>query len=54
MPEKTTKRMLAKAKRDKGQLAIENSKMTEVQWCQEHDPLFQIKGKERHLRKLHQ
>ena len=44
------RRAIAKALRNKGQGAIKKLGSTEIQWCQEHDPLFKVKGKERHNR----
>ena len=46
------KRGIAKAKRGKGIFAIPKE-MTLNEWCQKHDPLFHIKGIERH-RRLHE
>jgi len=45
------KRAIAKKKRNRGQLAMGNL-ITQAQWAQRHDPLFKVKGKERH-RQLH-
>ena len=45
------KRAETKKKRGFGNLAMTEAKMGEDQWAQKHDPLFKIKGKERH-RKL--
>jgi len=47
------KRTAMKLKRGKGRLAIEKAGKTEIQWAQEHDPLFKVKGKERHARLNH-
>jgi hypothetical protein len=44
------KRATAKKKRDKGILAIEERGMEQAEWAQKHDPLYQIKGQERHKR----
>jgi len=44
------KRAEAKKKRGKGTLAMEERKMDQAAWCQLHDPLYQIKGQERHKR----
>ena len=46
------KRSEAKSKRKKGVLAIKKEKMDVMAWGQKHDPLFKVKGKERH-RRLH-
>ena len=43
------KRRIAKNKRGYGLLAIPE-KVTPAQWAQKHDPLYKIKGKERHIR----
>ncbi|MFW6311768.1 MAG: hypothetical protein ACOC1K_05985 [Nanoarchaeota archaeon] len=43
-------RAIAKKVRGKGQLAMEESKMNLVEWTRHHDPLYSIKGKERHKR----
>ena len=42
------RRQKAKANRGKGQKAMAG--VEEAQWAQRHDPLFQVKGLERHLR----
>jgi len=44
------KRTLAKQKRGFGQFAMEKAGMNQSQWARKFDPLFQIKGKERHRR----
>ena len=41
-------RGVAKHKRGYGQLAMAERGMTQAQWTQKHDPLFKVKGKERH------
>ena len=46
------KRSEAKARRGKGILAMEKAGMDHAAWTQKHDPLFKVKGKERH-RRLH-
>jgi hypothetical protein len=43
-------RALTKKARGKGTLAMSESGMTLAQWTQNHDPLFGIKGIERHNR----
>ena len=45
-----SKRQIAKAARDKGQKAMSKAGVEEAQWAQRHDPLFQVKGLERHLK----
>jgi len=42
-------RAVAKKKKGFGLLAIPEN-MTEAQWAQKHDPLFKVKGIERHKR----
>ena len=42
------KRAVAKQKRGYGKLAMKAANMEHNEWAQRHDPLFQIKGKERH------
>jgi hypothetical protein len=42
----------AKLARGRGRLAIERSNISDLEWSQKHDPLFKVKGKERH-RRLH-
>ena len=44
------KRADAKKKRGKGILAMEEKGMDQATWVQKHDPLFRVKGKERHER----
>ena len=44
------RRVIAKALRGKGQGAMRKLGASDVQWCQESDPLFKVKGKERHSR----
>ena len=44
------KRTAAKLARNKGQDAIKKSGKSESEWAQMHDPLFKVKGKERHKR----
>ncbi len=46
--EGSTKRQSAKLARDRGQAAMKKAKMNHAQWTQQFDPLFQVKGKERH------
>lgn len=50
VPKKNLKRGIAKFKRGYGKLAIEKANMTQNEWSQKYDPLFKIKGKERHRR----
>jgi hypothetical protein len=38
----------AKLRRNKGKLAIEKARTTEIEWCRKHDPLYQVKGIDRH------
>ena len=42
------RRAIAKNKRGKGKLAM--GQVSEKEWCQASDPLFKVKGKERHAR----
>jgi len=42
-------RQQAKLKRGRGQLAIEKSGMTEIEWCRKSDPLYKVKGERRIL-----
>jgi hypothetical protein len=42
------KRGIAKAKRNKGQNYIKTLSVDEKTFCQSQDPLFKVKGKERH------
>ena len=44
------KRASAKARRGKGILAMEERKMDQATWTQKHDPLYRVKGQERHNR----
>ena len=44
------KRAAAKKKRGKGTLAMEERKMDQAEWTQKHDPLYKVKGQERHER----
>ena len=44
------KRTKAKKKRGKGKSAMAEAKMDHGKWAQKHDPLFRVKGNERHLR----
>ncbi len=44
------KRALTKKDRDKGVLAMKEAKMNQSEWTRNHDPLYNIKGKERHKR----
>jgi hypothetical protein len=44
------RRSKAKLKRNRGQLAIKQSGRSEIEWCQKCDPLFKVKGIERHRR----
>jgi hypothetical protein len=44
------KRVVAKALRGKGLGAMNKLGATPVEWCQSLDPLFKVKGKERHAR----
>lgn len=46
-PEKK-RRGIAKKKRNKGKLAMEKAGKEQVQWTREHDPLLNVKGKQRH------
>jgi len=41
----------AKERRGVGTAAMKAAGMNEAQWAQKHDPLFKVRGKERH-RKL--
>ena len=43
------RRGIAKLKRNKGLLAIKKSGKTEIEWARRFDPLFQVKGKVRHI-----
>lgn len=43
-------RVETKKARGKGQLAMKEAKMNLVEWTRHHDPLYSIKGKERHKR----
>lgn len=45
-PENVNRRESKKA-RGFGQLAMKEAKMSQSQWTAKHDPLFNIKGKER-------
>jgi hypothetical protein len=47
------KRTAAKLKRGFGKAAMKKEGMDHSQWAKKHDPLFKIKGKERH-RRTHQ
>lgn len=42
------KRKVAKMKRGFGQGMIQKLGITEAEWAQRFDPLFKVKGKERH------
>ena len=42
-------RGIAKAKRNKGLLAMEEAGMAPAEWAQKFDPLFKVKGITRHL-----
>lgn len=44
------KRAVAKKKRGKGTLAMEEKGMDQEIWAQKHDPLYRVKGRERHNR----
>ncbi len=43
-------RQEAKLARNRGQAAMKKAKMNHAQWTQQFDPLFRVKGKERHRR----
>lgn len=43
----------AKLKRGFGKLAVQASGLSEIDWCRKRDPLYKIKGIDRH-RRLHQ
>lgn len=55
MPDKrsqwTSKRQQAKLARGRGQLAMRQAGMNHARWTQQFDPLFQVKGQERHNRR---
>lgn len=42
------RRTEAKQRRNKGLGAMKAANMNHAQWSQKHDPLFGVKGKERH------
>lgn len=44
------KRGQSKLKRGFGKLAMEKMGASESEWCQKFDPLFKVKGIERHKR----
>ncbi len=48
--QRNEQRQSAKLARDRGQAAMKKAKMNDAQWTQQFDPLFQVKGKERHRR----
>jgi len=41
-------RTVAKFKRGFGQDAMKKAKMDHVEWTRKYDPLYKVKGKERH------
>ena len=47
-PMKDRNRATAKLRRGRGELAMKDANMTQAEWAQKHDPLFQIRGKLRH------
>lgn len=48
---RTKQRQNAKKERGKGQSYIKSKGLTEEQFAQQNDPLFKIKGIERHLKR---
>jgi|GEM_PF-1447439 len=46
------KRSAAKAKRGFGKTVIENLGISHEEWSQRFDPLFKVKGKERHKKSI--
>jgi len=46
--EPNPKRAAAKAKRGFGGNVMKKANMDQAAWSQKHDPLFKVKGKERH------
>lgn len=47
---KNKKRGKAKLERNRGQLAMKRDNMDQVAWARKNDPLYGVKGIERHLR----
>ena len=47
---RSKQRQQAKLARGKGQLAMKQAGMNHNQWTQQFDPLFKVKGQERHRR----
>ena len=49
MPAKANeKRSKSKLRRGKGVLAMQEKGVTELEWMKAHDPLYKVKGQERH------
>ena len=46
------RRRVAKAKRNRGLDAMKKNNSTEAQWAQHLDPLFKVRGQERHNRMM--
>jgi hypothetical protein len=50
MSDKKNRRVEAKKSRKKGQLYMQEKGVDLIQWTRHNDPLYQVKGMDRHLK----
>jgi len=44
------KRQIRKAQKKRGMKYLQEKGVDVIEWCRQHDPLYQVKGIERHLK----